>query len=364
MKLHLFYPENDLALASGLASYTAPKQARRLSEAGKLLPLHYGDEGDLAVCDGAIMGRQGAVRLSRDLLRLAEPEPWGWSAAVRSQYLALGIDAERLPGDEELERWRMMSHRRTGAMVARRLQAAMPGLRMPAPAIEAHTESELRDAVERFGQAMVKAPWSCSGRGVASTLALGTDQACRIGADAMRKQGSVMVEPLMDNVLDFAKIFRCAEGRCECLGTSVFATDALGRYAGNLLAPEPVREARVGEVYPLGMLRSVTEALRLILEEEIAPGYDGIVGVDMLVDRSGMLHPVVEVNLRKTMGYVALRLSDRLLAPGVEGVVRAVPLDREQLSPRACTIASGRLAKGTMLLSPPTPHFAFVAEVK
>lgn len=364
MKLHLFYPENDLALASGLASYTAPKQARQLSEAGKLLPLHYGDEGDLAVCDGAAVGSEGPIRLTREMLHEAEPEPWGWSAAVRAHYLHLGFDPDRLPDDEMLDRWRNLSHRRTAAGIARRLQALMPGLPMPAPAIEARTDGELRDAIRRLGQAMVKTPWSCSGRGVFSTLGLGIEQACRVGADAIRRQGSVMVEPLMDKVLDFAKIYRCGGGKCECLGTSVFATDALGHYAGNLLAPEAVLQARVGEVYPMDTLSSVTEAIRLIIEEEIAPLYDGIVGVDMLVDRNGVLHPVVEVNLRKTMGYVAIRLSDRLLAPGVTGTLRAVSLDRERLPQSHFEMIEGRLANGTMLLSPPTPHFAFVASIQ
>lgn len=349
MRLHLFYPENDLALASGLASYTAPKQARRLSEAGRLLPLRYGDEGDLALADGVIVGADGPVRCSRELLQQAEPDPWGWSAAVRSQYLQIGIDARRLPTDEQLQRWRMMSHRRTGAAVARRLRQMMPGLAMPEPAVEAGSVDELRRAIARFGQAMVKAPWSCSGRGVASTLGLGMEQAVRMGSDAIRKQGSVMVEPLMDKVLDFAKIYECAGGRCECLGTSVFATDAMGHYTGNVLAPEADRLARVGEAYPLSELERVAEALRQIIEEEIACAYDGVVGVDMLVDKQGVLQPVVEINLRKTMGYVALRLADSLLAPGSEGLLRVVPLDREALSP------------GVVTLSPPTEHFAFVA---
>lgn len=349
MKLHLFYPENDLALASGRASYTAPKQARRLSQAGQLLPLHYGEQGDLALTDSGIAGIDGLVKLPKNQLCDLDPDPWGWSAAVRSHYLRAGIDAERLPGDEQLEKWRMMSHRRTGAMVAERLRRMMPGLPLPEPAIEVRCADDLRDVAQQFGQAMLKAPWSCSGRGVASTEAMGVAQALRMGADAIRKQGSVMVEPLLDKALDFAKIYECEDGRCRCLGTSVFVTDGHGRYAGNLLATETERLARVGELYPGEQLACVAEALRVIIEQEIAPDYSGIVGVDMLVDKSGLLQPVVEINLRKTMGYVAIRLADRLLPPGSTGILRAVPLDREPLPP------------GSILLSPPTPYFAFIA---
>ena len=50
--LHLFFPENDLALAQDNASYTAPPAAVKLRRAGATLPLWYGDAGDYVIADG------------------------------------------------------------------------------------------------------------------------------------------------------------------------------------------------------------------------------------------------------------------------------------------------------------------------
>ena len=52
MKLHLFYPENDLALASGKAGYTPPPKVMDLRRAGAVLPLWYGDPGDKVCTTG------------------------------------------------------------------------------------------------------------------------------------------------------------------------------------------------------------------------------------------------------------------------------------------------------------------------
>jgi hypothetical protein len=36
--------------------------------------------------------------------------------------------------------------------------------------------------------------------------------------------------------------------------------------------------------------------------------YQGIVGIDMMVVRGGLIHPCVEINLRMNMGVVAMKL--------------------------------------------------------
>lgn len=44
--LYVFNPENDLALASGLVNYTAPKNARKIRNDLQMLPLWIASEGD------------------------------------------------------------------------------------------------------------------------------------------------------------------------------------------------------------------------------------------------------------------------------------------------------------------------------
>ena len=37
-------------------------------------------------------------------------------------------------------------------------------------------------------------------------------------------------------------------------------------------------------------------------------GYEGPFGIDMMIVKGGLLHPCVEINLRRTMGHVALSI--------------------------------------------------------
>lgn len=48
---------------------------------------------------------------------------------------------------------------------------------------------------------------------------------------------------------------------------------------------------------------TVVNTQKSILEKVFAD-YDGLLGVDMLIERNGRIRPFVEVNLRRTMGMI------------------------------------------------------------
>ena len=52
--LYVFNPENDLALASGLVNYTAPKNARKIRNDLQMLPLWIASEGDSLLVENNI----------------------------------------------------------------------------------------------------------------------------------------------------------------------------------------------------------------------------------------------------------------------------------------------------------------------
>ena len=72
---------------------------------------------------------------------------------------------------------------------------------------------------------------------------------------------------------------------------------------------------------PGSVLDKVAETLEHLLAGRLQGIYQGVLGVDMMVvAKDGVpdgretgfgLHPVVEINLRRTMGHVALALSAR-----------------------------------------------------
>lgn len=137
-----------------------------------------------------------------------------------------------------------------------------------------------------------------------------------------------MVEPLYNKVKDFGMEFRRdAEGRVHYLGLSLFQT-VNGAYTGNILATEAVKRDIMRRYVDLALLDEITARLEteLIVLFSILPSDSSLstlrFGVDMMIVAKNatsslenaecdgfLLHPCVEINLRRTMGHVALALS-------------------------------------------------------
>lgn len=362
--LHLFYPENDLALARDIERYTAPPAAVRLRNAGETLPLWYGADGDRFVASGVnaawLDGMKDRFGIDIDVFdyrpECYRPAPWGWSKASRGIYSRLGFGAGNLPDDAALDRLRMLSHRRTAAAVARRLQAATG---IGSPAVEVRSADALQELLRSEPRLLVKLPWSSSGRGMVA-VDTSTFEAQRPMIEGMiRRQGSVMAERHYDKALDFAMLFRMAAGRCEAAGLSVFETAGLGIYTGNILASETRLRSLVCDKTGTAQFDAVAQALPAILEDVIGDSYDGPLGVDMLATADGELVPVVEINLRMTMGHLCARFYERYVADGATGHF-TVTTDRPA---DTSTVRNTRLHSGTLPLNPPATSFTFTATI-
>jgi len=370
-KLHLFNPDNDLALAANIDNYTPPKAALQFRRDAELLPLWYGGQSDRVVCHGAnakwLETRRHLFPGLCDIYDHSQtdlsPTPWGWSKAVRQSFMREGLPTDMLPDDPELDRIRLLSHRSTASRIHRQLKDMLPDIQFPHPAQEVHSEEEVAQLMNQWGDIYVKQPWSGSGRGIISST--GNREATpRMARSFIARQGSAMVEPAMQRVQDFAMLFRCADGKVESLGTSVFTTDNSGHYSGNLLAPETQRFSQISLIYPAQNLIDVRTALSRILQNEIAPYYSGVVGVDMLISADGILHPVVEINLRHTMGFVANEFSAKHLHPEARGRFRVLPFKSlSDLPLEDFRVADGRLLSGCLHLCPtPVSGFAVIVE--
>ncbi|MDE6693848.1 MAG: hypothetical protein K2K05_10725 [Muribaculaceae bacterium] len=367
-RLHWFNPENDLALATGLSNYTPPKAARMISGAGEALPIWYGNEGDIVECCPDEKWLEKVTRdftpsttpMSSPVQESITPCPWGWSAYARRHFEMLGVDVSTLLSADMIDSMRRLSHRRTAAALADELKSLLPDIRLADAAVECRTPDEVKAFMTAHPAAYLKSPWSSSGRGVIATSALTADRVMKFAADSIRHQGSVMAERAYDKTVDFAMLFECRGGLAMQRGTSVFLTDARGAYTGNLLAPEAERLATLTRhhIAP-STLESVRKALTELLTRHIAPCYNGILGVDMLVASDGTLDACVELNLRTTMGYVANAFADRYLHPEARGMMRSGMSTVTQ----QYTAEGGRLTAGTLHLSPPSGGFAFSAEI-
>lgn len=337
-----FCPENDGALAAGIENYTPPKAAAALRRGGARLPELWTGPDDITILENS----RGTYSYRRDELRGYSPMPWGWSLYSSHILQLSGFDPLFLPDKFTLAGIRRLSHRHTSIEVLRHI-GYDPRL-MPA---EVTDDFQAVEAIRHFGgDAVVKMPWSCSGRGVFLTAGQSEEMLRQRIKGIIRRQGCAMIEPRYERLNDFATLFYLSRGKAKFCGLSAFATDDAGHYTGNIIAPQSEIAALIG----VDLTPHIT-ALEEALSEIIGTGYEGWAGVDMLsyrqTDGSIGVAPCIEVNLRMTMGVAALLGAEAGKLPWPRALLR-VALPGETLPPDALTFSLTPPASDRPLTSP------------
>lgn len=290
MKLHIFNPENDMALASGAPGYTPPANIREYRRRNCFLPRLWAHPGDV-VWDG----EENLAHLFADEAAAPEICPWGWSPALVHELSLAGVPRCFLPDKEWLGRLRCLSSRESTVPLQHEC-----GLDVCA----CHSLAEVERCVDEWERVMMKSPWSSSGKGL-----MQTDNPNWRGwvRRTLARQGTVVVERLAERRLDFAMEFRMDGGVAEYVGLNVFRTDAHGHFIENNMQVRGHDNASFVSSL-LHRPASLFEVRTWYLQRlpRLAPWYKGPVGVDMMVLTDGTLHPCVEINWRMTMGMVAV----------------------------------------------------------
>ena len=135
-------------------------------------------------------------------------------------------------------------------------------------------------------------------------------------------QGCVVIETYCHKVKDFGMEFESdGKGLVRYLGLSLFHTQN-GAYVGNVLASEEEKCEMINRYVSEDLLRIVREKICDYLGVLYKGRFVGSFGVDMMVVRGDdqqhfLLNPCVEINLRRTMGHVALSLSGQVASDHV-----------------------------------------------
>ena len=336
MTLHLFNPEHDIVLAAHLAHFTPPHAARQLKADLCWLPALWASADDAVLVENAeyarktssrrlkLLGRKAPQFVERQQLAqldIKKVEPWGWDAALATDLKRWGIPADILPDSALLEQYRQLSHRRTSAKL-------LPALRIAGTvgeAVECATLEQVEDCMKRWEKVVIKSPWSSSGRGVRfyDAMRLMNNEKLIMNnwvRNVIKAQGSVMVEPYYNKVKDFGMEFEVdKDGKVHYLGLSLFHTKN-GAYIGNLLATEQAKREQMARYVSMELLDEIKQ--RIIQNVQLGD-YVGPFGIDMMIvnavqlkdngkminDNRCLLHPCVELNLRRTMGHVALSIT-------------------------------------------------------
>ena len=344
MTLHIFNPDHDLALASGLENFTAPHAGRQLRHDLGWLPVLWAKPDDIVLVDNEEEAKRALKRISGKLAvkpqatfaaadsiphDLAEISPWGWNAALRHQLLRWGVNADLLPAKNAMVCMRELSHRRTSAQLLKCLTAKE---RTVGTVLEITTWEDLHNYISHNGKVVLKAPWSSSGRGVRFVEGQLTASMEGWVKNILNSQVSVMAEPYYNKVKDFGMEFEALpDGTIRYIGLSLFHT-MNGAYTGNILATEERKQEMMSHYLQQPLLEEIRNAICKELSPVFKGKYAGPFGIDMMIvaaEDGFMLHPCVEINLRRTMGHVALALT-RLVNPRNDsGITRVMRIEYE-----------------------------------
>ena len=317
MRLHIFNPEHDIALAYNRRRQTMPHAAQELRMNLGWLPALWADDGDVVLVDDALYAVKAAAKWKdscrqvlflqkEDLrgIRFDEVLPWGWDLRVRTELVDAGVECAAMPSEKAIQTIRALSSRQHTAHL---LPALRSGIEEQTCGSAEYVGSvaDVERLRAHYGKIVVKAPWSSSGRGVRFVVEALDDTLRGWVEHVIQQQGGVMVEPLYAKVRDFAFEFcALADGRVEYRGLSLFETRQQ-TYIGNILACEDEKRRMLSRYLSPELLDEIICRLENQLSKLLNGAYVGPLGVDLMIVRN-LIHPCVEVNLRRTMGHVAL----------------------------------------------------------
>jgi hypothetical protein len=319
-------------------AYTPKRSVMELRAALSLLPLWYGDAGDYVIVSEESVSeylltlpeflRPALTPVTLpELSRVIPPkldlppdlygEPWGISPQAVHYFDALRRHLPNLRIPECTSRHIELTGRRTSVECLRLLRDLLPEVRLVELPVFCRSIDELRSPLQLTElPCVLKRPYSCSGRGIhwLRTREL-PEFSLRWIRVSLATQGELSIERGLSCVCNFGMEFY-SDG-CGCLsymGLSVFST-VDGCFTGCELGSESSLESCITQYVSRDRIEAVRMAVLEVLRSQISHEYCGYLGVDMMIyqsDGTYYIHPMVEINLRYTMGILALKLSARL----------------------------------------------------
>ena len=296
MKLLVFNPEHDYAIANNDSNYVALESALQFADDCALFAAYY-------PFDTGLVFQQCA-----DISSVTQVVPWGWDKAIIKRLKNSGIDSKLLPSDSQMDKIRELSHRRMSSIAMQYIldNSRTPDV-LPCPAAMLTDLDMISKFAGEYGNVILKEPYSSNGRGHIIVHESLTSAASNRINKVLLKQGMLLGEPLYNVISNFAMEFYCDSAHnVEFYGYSLFDTDGFS-YKKNILASDDKIINHICQLVDYELVDEIKGLLIDFIRENIAEYYEGFLGVDMFVYDDGKvkLNPMVEINLRMTMGVVS-----------------------------------------------------------
>lgn len=395
--LHYFNPGHETAVLNGSPYYMLPANVKLMQEDLGFLPFCYAFAEDYILMEKTVcpyfyrrltdlLGPLARPLTRDEILREAgnfpplKGTPWGLSPQSLQQYRYLisrsSIQVDLPEWDDTFSR---LVSRETAAVCLRSMLRMFPEQDRPICPRFRCSIPEIETFVENNRQPLLlKAPYSSSGRGLL-WLDPGrlkeTDKQWISGV--LKKQGIVSLEPVLQKIQDFAmEFYSDGKGNICFKGYSLFSTVGKGAYSGNYLASQECIRQKLSVFVEEELLDEVRDTLVYLLGEVYGQLYEGYLGVDMMVyqnaDGIPALHPCIEINMRHTMGVVALFIREKMLnssSAGLftvryhTGVGEALSFHRNMEAEHPLVCSGGKIRSGYLSLCPVSDATRYTATI-
>jgi len=340
--IHYFNPDHETAILNASKHYQPPEHVFKIQTDLAFLPAWYASEGDFVFMENQLpydfiesleslnlcvkSVNQGDFSDNRKMFQDSTIEPWGISPQCIHFFEKLNLQWNL---SLVIPPWKEEYHFLGSRFASRQLLAGLldriSGIEKEIlPHFVSDIETIEQITVQSQEPLLIKSPYSSSGRGLLR-LAPGklAKSEKQIISGMLKKQKQVSIEKLLDKHLDFSMQFECtANGGTNFIGYSIFKTNDKGAYQKSLLDNQGNLEKQITKYISKDLLFQTRKVIAEKIQEMYAPFYSGIIGIDMLIYKAGdlfRLHPCVEINMRKTMGYLAVRLTEKHLHPDSQG---------------------------------------------
>jgi hypothetical protein len=345
--IHYFNPGHETAVLNASKHYQPAARIAKMQEDLAFLPAWYADSDDFVFIKNLLPDnflpsiqslKQPASAICEQTLskqndKLFNQEISLWGISPQSIHFFEKIDRQynlslKIPAWKEEFRF-LGSRFATKEIISELIEsvpeiekAIVPKFYSDLPGIEKVCLSALNDGFP--DKLLLKSPYSSSGRGLV-WLPPGkpAQSEKQIISGMLKKQSQVSIEIALNKRLDFSMHFEIlSEGITQFAGYSVFQTNAKGVYENSLTDSRENLENMIAVYIGKHLLMQVRNQLTELLNKTYSPYYIGNIGVDMLVYESEnqfRLHPCVEINMRKSMGYLAIRLYENFIHSDAQG---------------------------------------------
>lgn len=324
--IQIFNPSHEMAMAHAENYYQPKQRIVQMEQQLAVLPLWWSCSGDWIWVPDAAKAEAWMHQLPLPVPQvqfvqlpqvLQCPDPqwqvWGWNRLLRRQLQGAAL----LPDDVFLDKIRALSSRQVAVQV---LQSFPNHPQITGRAFYCTTPQQVAEAWQQCPYYVLKSLWSSSGRGVMLMQHAEWEQSRQLALSFLKNGGGLVIEPMYEKIQDFAMEFM-SDGRGKvCFGGYSSFSAAYGRYAANQVQSQ--QQLADGLQIGAQVLQLAREHLEKELSCVLGSHYQGPLGVDMMVvheEGENRLHPCVEINLRRNMGWLAIDLFTNYLAPDSQG---------------------------------------------